>query len=84
MLTGIPWQFFGNEYDYKMGTSMAAPVVSGIAGLVWSHNPNLTHIQVRNAILASVDQLSSLQGKVVTGAESTHTKRFCLLIKIGL
>jgi len=29
----------GNEYGYKSGTSMAAPVVSGIAGLILSANP---------------------------------------------
>lgn len=67
LLTGIPWEFKGNEYDFKSGTSMAAPVVSGIAGLIWSHKPNLTHLEVKNAILQSVDSLNSLQGKVLTG-----------------
>ncbi|MBR2681898.1 MAG: S8 family serine peptidase [Atopobiaceae bacterium] len=29
-------------YDYMSGTSMAAPLASGIAGLVWSADPSLT------------------------------------------
>ena len=67
VLTGIPWVFNGDEYDYKSGTSMAAPVVSGIAGLIWSYKPDLSHVQVKNAILGSVDILPSLDGKVLTG-----------------
>lgn len=66
-LTGIWWEFDGNEYGYKSGTSMAAPVVSGIAGLIWSYNPNLTHLEVKDAILNSVDKLESLNGRVLTG-----------------
>lgn len=65
-LTGTPFEFNGDEYDYMSGTSMAAPVVSGIAGLVWSYNPDLNHLEVKNAILNSVDNLSSLKGKVLT------------------
>jgi len=41
ILTGIRWEFEGDEYGFKSGTSMAAPVVAGIAGLVWSHRPEL-------------------------------------------
>ena len=37
-------------YSYKSGTSMAAPVVTGIAALVWSVNPSLTGAQVRDIV----------------------------------
>jgi subtilisin family serine protease len=67
VLTGLPWVFDGNEYGYKSGTSMAAPVVSGIAGLIWSYKPSLTHLEVKRIILNSVDALPSLSGKVLTG-----------------
>jgi subtilisin family serine protease len=67
LVTGIPLEFNGDEYGYQSGTSMAAPVVSGIAGLVWSHYPALTHIQVKEIILNSVDKLPSLDGKVLSG-----------------
>ncbi|MDJ0781894.1 MAG: S8 family serine peptidase [Desulfosarcinaceae bacterium] len=66
-LTGIPWNYTGNEYDFKVGTSMAAPVVSGIAGLLWSYDPSLTHYEVKEAIEKSVDKLEALNGKVATG-----------------
>lgn len=42
-----------NNYEYYNGTSMATPVVSGVAALVWSYNPHLTAVQVREIILKS-------------------------------
>jgi len=66
-ITGIPWVFKGNEYGYKSGTSMAAPVVSGLAGLIWSLSPDISYLEVKNIILNTVDRLPSLDGKVLTG-----------------
>jgi len=40
----------GNTYGNASGTSMACPVVSGIAALVWSHYPNLTAKQIKEVI----------------------------------
>ena len=57
----------GYTYAYKGGTSMACPYVAGVAGLVKAQNPNYTHFQVKDAILNTVDRLSSLSGKVSTG-----------------
>lgn len=73
-ITGIFWQFVGNEYDNKVGTSMAAPVVSGIAGLLWSYRPDLTHIEVKDAILNSVDKFDLLSGKVLSGGRVNAAK----------
>jgi thermitase len=67
LLTGVPWKFDGDEYGFKSGTSMAAPVVSGVAGLIWSYRPNLSHIEVKNAILNSVDKLDVFNGIVLSG-----------------
>jgi hypothetical protein len=39
------------KYDYLDGTSMAAPMVSGVAALVWSGHPELTYAQVRDRII---------------------------------
>lgn len=64
ILTGIPWSFDGTEYDYKSGTSMATPVVAGLAGLLKSMHPNLNYSEVKEIIVNSVDHLSSLEGKI--------------------
>lgn len=42
------------KYGRHQGTSMAAPVVAGIAALIWSHFPELTAAQVKQCIETSV------------------------------
>jgi cell wall-associated protease len=44
----------GSKYGYEQGTSMAAPVVSGLAALIWTHYPNLSARQVKEAIEKTV------------------------------
>jgi thermitase len=44
---------YSMNYDALSGTSMATPMVSGIAGLVLSQNPNLTPAQVAGIIESS-------------------------------
>ncbi len=39
-----------DTYLKKSGTSMAAPVVTGVAGLVWSVNENLTGAEVKEIV----------------------------------
>lgn len=41
-------------YEYFTGTSMATPMVAGVAALIWSYFPKLTAAQVKEAILKSV------------------------------
>lgn len=56
----------GGYYNFA-GTSAACPVVSGVAALVLSINPNLTAVQLRQVLNESVDPLSDFQGKLITG-----------------
>lgn len=44
----------GGGYSRQDGTSMAAPVVSGLAALLMGHFPSLTAAQVKQVILESV------------------------------
>lgn len=39
-----------NSYEFQDGTSMASPVVAGIAALIMAYYPDLTPLQVRNII----------------------------------
>jgi hypothetical protein len=57
----------GNGYGYWEGTSFAAPHVVGVAALIYARYPNLTAVEVKERIMASVDPLPSLTGKCVTG-----------------
>lgn len=46
------------RYGYMTGTSMAAPVVSGIVALAWQANPKAKASKVRKAIISSAHPLS--------------------------
>ncbi len=43
----------GNGYAYDSGTSLAAPMVSATAALIWSYYPKLTAKEVKQIILES-------------------------------
>lgn len=49
----------GNSYGYMSGTSMASPMVSGVAALVLSKNPNLTPDQVEGILNNTADDLGA-------------------------
>ncbi len=59
--------WLGADYEEHSGTSMATPVVAGVAALVLSKQPNLSVSELRALLLKSVDKLPSLAGKVSTG-----------------
>lgn len=51
-----------NKYKKLSGTSMAAPVVTGVVALIWNYFPELTMEQVKQAILEGV---TSWKGRYV-------------------
>jgi len=51
----------GNKYDYKSGTSMAAPHVAGAAAVVWAEHPSWTAAQVRERLERTAKPLPGLQ-----------------------
>ena len=54
-------------YATSSGTSMAAPLVSGVAALAWDLAPNASVREVRQAILMGGDLRDGLAGKSYTG-----------------
>lgn len=46
--------YLNGDYVYLSGTSMATPMVSGLAALIWQYKPDLTSVQVKDIILKSV------------------------------
>ena len=53
--------------QHMSGTSMAAPMVTGVAAMVYSSRPDLDLIGVKNALLNSARKTDSLAGKVFSG-----------------
>jgi len=59
----------GNEYQELAGTSMASPLVAGVAALVKAKHPNYTAAQIKNAILnGATKNVPYLIGEVKDGA----------------
>ncbi|HBQ59730.1 MAG TPA: peptidase S8, partial [Balneolaceae bacterium] len=49
-----------NEYEFNSGTSMASPVVAGVAALIMSYYPELPTSEVRNIILQTVTKVDQV------------------------
>ncbi len=56
-------------YRYLSGTSMAAPMVSGVAALMLSVEPHLTLLELRNGLLNAATQRSNYEGLVATAGD---------------
>jgi len=69
-----------NQYAYEQGTSMSAPIVSGLAALLRSYFPQLSAVAVKSIIEQSVDKtMTSQQFKKPGGdkKEKIEMKNLC-------
>lgn len=66
--------WLGNAYEEKSGTSMATPVISGVAALIVAENPRISVETLRQRILASTDPIVALNGKVGSGGRINAAK----------
>ena len=55
-----------SSYEYMSGTSMAAPMVAGVAAMLYSCYDDLSLQDIKNIIMNSVTPLESLSGKCVS------------------
>ncbi len=59
--------WLNGHYREASGTSMATPYVSGVAALIIANEPKITMEKLRERLIASVDKLDSLKGRVASG-----------------
>ena len=55
----------GNSYAFMSGTSMAAPMVTGAAAMLYTSRPELSLTDIKNVILTSARKMDGLNGKVL-------------------
>ncbi len=72
----------GNGVLKLSGTSMAAPMVSGAAALIWSAFPNATALQVKQALMRSVDIVAGRQIEVASRGRINVAKAYTELQKL--
>ena len=63
-----------NQYEEKSGTSMATPVVAGVAALILAEHPQMSVDDLKKKLLASTDPIAALKGKTVTAGRINAAK----------
>ncbi len=53
-----------NQYQLLKGTSMASAHVAGAAALLWSKNPSLSALEIKNKLIDQGDPIVSLEGDI--------------------
>ena len=64
----------GGKYATYSGTSMATPHVSGAAGLIASHDPDISNADLRRRLEEGTDKVASLDGKTASGGRLNVNK----------
>jgi hypothetical protein len=56
----LPTDPANNVLIYGSGTSLATPVVSGVAALLKASNPNLSNVEIRTTLMKTADNIDAL------------------------
>ena len=71
--SGIYSTAYTGGYVFMSGTSMSTPQVAGLAALIWSVDPTLTHDQVQEIIQTTADDLIPISGQGDSCADANPT-----------
>lgn len=63
-----------SKYGEMSGTSMAAPIVTGVASLVWSVNPSFSGAQVKEMVCTSYESVAQINTQMKYSDESLLTE----------
>ena len=78
---------FTPTYANLQGTSMASPMVAGLAGLVWSVNPEMSPDQIIECVISTTDDISaanpSFLNQLGTGRINAHEAVLCALATVN-
>lgn len=80
ILSTYPTSIAPSGYANSSGTSMSAPHVAGLAGLLYSYYTHFTYSQIRSTILRYGDVLPALSGWINTGARINAYKALSSLL----
>ena len=67
-----------SDYQGMSGTSMSAPVVTGVASLVWSVNPSFKGSQVKEIVCTSSDKVAEINN-VITYVHGVDLREYRLV-----
>lgn len=67
------------RYGYMDGTSMAAPFVSGMAGLMATYAPDVSYQTIKEAILKTADPIPNLANITVSGGRANLSAALAFL-----
>jgi subtilisin family serine protease len=81
IISTIPGSMYSAQESFSMGTSMAAPHVTGTVGLVWNYYYYFNHSQVRRMIVRYVNIVPELQAWVMTGGRLDAYAALSALLK---
>ena len=71
---GILSTYTGNQFSNLSGTSMATPLMAGIAALMLRERPEVNSYQMKSILIGSIDSVSSLTSKTQTGGRVNALK----------
>lgn len=76
--------FYGPNYDFSDGTSMAAPAVAGAIAFLRGISPSSTYTEIINVLYQGADVIPALVGRVSTGARLNLNRAARLLIPASI